>query len=238
MIRTVEVRGSDYLGAGAVSPMTVLVLPKVLAGKRAWAPADLDAPHSWTYTGDVARTLVAVGSNASAWGRAWHVPTGPPQSFHEVAARAAELAGVAAPRLSAMPYPVAAQCANEAFRDRVRSGRPDRGADDADVGAGEHCVEGGGEVAVSVADQEPKLFGAIAEVHEQVAGLLGDPVPGGVGARNSVHLMRPADTREAARRVGRAAGRCGSRLLRAGAVVVGERPGRECGVAGDRCSGR
>jgi len=105
-IRTAEVRGSDYLGAGAVSPMTVLVLPKVLVGKRASVPADLDAPHSWTYTGDVARTLVAVASEQSSWGRAWHVPTGPPRSFREVAARAAELAGLPGPLLSAMPYPV------------------------------------------------------------------------------------------------------------------------------------
>ena len=105
-IRTAEVRGSDYLGAGAVSPMTVLVLPKVLVGKRASVPADLDAPHSWTYTGDVARTLVAVASDESSWGRAWHVPTGPPRSFGEVAARATELAGLPGPLLSAMPYPV------------------------------------------------------------------------------------------------------------------------------------
>jgi len=105
-IRTAEVRGSDYLGAGAVTPMTLLVLPNVLAGKRAWAPADIEAPHSWTYTGDVARTLLAVAADAGSWGRAWHVPTGPPKSFREVATRAAELAGVPAPRLSAMPYPV------------------------------------------------------------------------------------------------------------------------------------
>jgi len=105
-MRTAEVRGSDYLGAGAVSPMTVLVLPKVLVGKRASVPADLDAPHSWTYTGDVARTLVAVASEQSSWGRAWHVPTGPPRSFREVAARATELAGLPGPLLSAMPYPV------------------------------------------------------------------------------------------------------------------------------------
>ena len=105
-IRTAEVRGSDYLGAGAVTPMTLLVLPNVLAGKRAWAPADIEAPHSWTYTGDVARTLLAVAADAGAWGRAWHVPTGPPKSFREVAIRAAELAGVPPPRLSAMPYPV------------------------------------------------------------------------------------------------------------------------------------
>lgn len=105
-IRTAEVRGSDYLGARAVTPLTLLVLPKVVAGKRASAPADLDAPHSWTYTGDVARTLLAVAEDADSWGRAWHVPTGPPKSFREVAIRAAELAGAPAPRLSAMPYPV------------------------------------------------------------------------------------------------------------------------------------
>ena len=86
-----QVRSSDYLGAGAVTPLTLLS-PKVLAGKRALAPADLDAPHSWTYTGDVARTLLAVAADAGSWGRAWHVPTGPPKSFREVATRAAELA--------------------------------------------------------------------------------------------------------------------------------------------------
>ena len=105
-IRTAEVRGSDYVGAGAVTPMTLLVLPRVIAGKRAWAPADLDAPHSWTYVGDVARTLLAVAADEGSWGRAWHVPSGPPKSFREVTTRAAELAGVPAPRLSAMPYPV------------------------------------------------------------------------------------------------------------------------------------
>ena len=75
----------------------------------------------------------------------------------------------------------AAQRADEAFGDRVGPRRPDWGADDADVGAGEHGVEGGGELAVPVADQEPELLGAVAEVHEQVAGLLGDPGAGGVG---------------------------------------------------------
>jgi hypothetical protein len=43
---------------------------------------------------------------------------------------------------------------------------PYRGADDADVGAGEDGVEGGGELAVPVADQEPKPVGAVAEIHE------------------------------------------------------------------------
>jgi hypothetical protein len=75
----------------------------------------------------------------------------------------------------------AAQGADEAFRDGVGSRCSNWGADDADVGAGEHGVEGGGELAVSVADQKPKPAGLVAEIDEEVAGLLGDPVPGGVG---------------------------------------------------------
>src|SRR5919107_2312817 len=61
---------------------------------------------------------------------------------------------------------------DEAFRDRVRPGCPDRGADDPDIGAGEHSVERGGALAVPVTDQEPEPVGAIAEVDDQVACLL------------------------------------------------------------------
>jgi hypothetical protein len=45
----------------------------------------------------------------------------------------------------------------------------------------EDRVERGGEFAVPVADQEPEPVRAIAEVHQQVAGLLRDPGAGGVG---------------------------------------------------------
>jgi nucleoside-diphosphate-sugar epimerase len=102
-IHTAEVRGSDYLGAGAVSPFNVMVLPKVLAGKRGSMPADLDVPHSWTHVGDVARTLVAVAADESAWGRAWHVPTAAPMSVRQLATRAAELAGAPAAQVASMP---------------------------------------------------------------------------------------------------------------------------------------
>ncbi|MET9271239.1 NAD-dependent epimerase/dehydratase family protein [Kribbella sp. NPDC003557] len=102
-IRTAEVRGSDYLGAGAVSPFSVTVLPKVIAGKRGTMPGDLDAPHSWTYVGDVARLLIAVTGDESAWGRAWHVPTAAPLSVRELASRAAELAGAPAAKVAPMP---------------------------------------------------------------------------------------------------------------------------------------
>jgi nucleoside-diphosphate-sugar epimerase len=102
-IRTAEVRGSDYLGADAVSPFSVTVLPKVIAGKRGMMPGDLDVPHSWTYVGDVARLLIAVADDESAWGRAWHVPTPEPLSVRELATRAAELAGAPSAKVASMP---------------------------------------------------------------------------------------------------------------------------------------
>ena len=74
-----------------------------------------------------------------------------------------------------------AQCPDEPFRDRVRSRCTDRGSDDLDVVGSEHGVEGRGELAVSVADQESEPVGAVAEFPEQVAGLLGDPSSGWVG---------------------------------------------------------
>jgi hypothetical protein len=73
------------------------------------------------------------------------------------------------------------QRADPALGDGVRAWCPNWGADDGDVGAGEHGVESGGELGISVADQEPELLGAVAEVHQQVAGLLGDPGAGGMG---------------------------------------------------------
>ena len=85
-----------------------------------------------------------------------------------------------------------AQGADEAFRDRVRPRCPDRGADDPHVSTDEDGVERGGELAVPVADQEPEPVGAFAEVHEQVAGLLGDPGAGGVGGDpGEVHVASP-----------------------------------------------
>jgi hypothetical protein len=48
-------------------------------------------------------------------------------------------------------------------------------------GPGEPGVDGGVKPAVPVADQVSEPVGAVAEVHEQVAGLLSDPGAGGVG---------------------------------------------------------
>ncbi len=101
-IRTAEARGSDYLGAGAQSMFTVLVAKRVLAGKTATVPADLDAPHSFTVVADMAATLVALGADERAWGRAWHVPTNPAISIRALAGELADIAGQPAPKLRRM----------------------------------------------------------------------------------------------------------------------------------------
>jgi hypothetical protein len=83
---------------------------------------------------------------------------------------------------------LAPQCSREPLRKGIRSRRPDRRLDDPRAVAGEHVVEDGRELAVAVADEELELAGAFAEVHEQVAGLLGGPCPGGVrGDTQDVH---------------------------------------------------
>ncbi|MGV1037286.1 MAG: NAD-dependent epimerase/dehydratase family protein [Candidatus Nanopelagicales bacterium] len=77
-IRATEARGSDYVGAGAQSHLGDRVVPRLLAGKGVRVVGSPDQPHSWTYTRDMARTLVQIGATEQAWGRAWHVPTNPP----------------------------------------------------------------------------------------------------------------------------------------------------------------
>ena len=77
---------------------------------------------------------------------------------------------------------LAAASPGPAFGDRVHPGRPHVGEHGPDPGAGEDGVERGGEVWAGVADHELELMRLAAEVHDQVACLLGGPFPGRVQA--------------------------------------------------------
>ncbi|MBO3740032.1 NAD-dependent epimerase/dehydratase family protein [Actinoplanes flavus] len=92
-VRTVEARGSDYLGAGAAGIFSAVLLPAMRAGRTAWAPADVDVPHTFTYTGDMARTLVELAADERAWGKAWHVPSPAAITIRELADRYAVMTG-------------------------------------------------------------------------------------------------------------------------------------------------
>lgn len=97
--RVTEVRAGAFLGAGPVGAYALFVLGPVLAGEVASYPGDLDVPHSWNYTEDIARTLVAASREDRAWGRAWHVPVTSSLSVRALTGRLAELAGAPAPEL-------------------------------------------------------------------------------------------------------------------------------------------
>jgi len=99
-VRATEARGADYVGPGSESHLGDRVLPKVLAGKKASVMASLDSRHTWTYTEDMAMTLVAIGADERAWGRAWHVPSALEMSQREAITELARMAGAPEPRLA------------------------------------------------------------------------------------------------------------------------------------------
>ena len=78
-------------------------MAKLLAGRRISVLGDPDVPHSWTYVPDVGRTLAVLAHDERAWGRAWHVPSSPAVSQRELATEFCDLAGLPAPRVSAVP---------------------------------------------------------------------------------------------------------------------------------------
>jgi hypothetical protein len=62
---------------------------------------------------------------------------------------------------------------HEPFGETVRPRTTRRNPDHTDAHIGEDRIEGCGELAGPVSDQDPELGDAIAKIHHQVAGLLG-----------------------------------------------------------------
>jgi nucleoside-diphosphate-sugar epimerase len=100
-IRAFEVRGSDYLGGNSLLGM--LITPALRKGRRAYVPAALDVPHTWTDTRVVAKLLAQGVDDERAWGRPWHVPSAPATTLRELATIAARQLGVQ-PKLTSLPY--------------------------------------------------------------------------------------------------------------------------------------
>lgn len=105
--RITEARASDFFGPGVVETSFFgRNVGRLLAGKKTWVLGDPDAPHSATYVPDVGRTLATLGTDERAWGRAWHVPTGPALTQRQLATRFCEIAGAPAPSVGALPQAV------------------------------------------------------------------------------------------------------------------------------------
>jgi nucleoside-diphosphate-sugar epimerase len=104
-IRAVEVRASDFFGPGVTDGghLADRVVPPLLRGRTIRVLGDPDTPHSWTYLPDTARALVRVAEAEDAWGRPWHVPTGPPQSIRAMVGKLAAQAGIPAVKVRQLP---------------------------------------------------------------------------------------------------------------------------------------
>ena len=106
-IRTVEVRGSDYVGTGVGDNGHVTrQIPGALQGKRSMVIGRKDQPHTFTDVLDTARLLVAAAGDEPALGRTWHVPSNPARTQEEAINDV--LASVGKPQVlvSAIPGPI------------------------------------------------------------------------------------------------------------------------------------
>ena len=102
-VRATEVRGSDFVGPGAVSALGERIVRRIRQGKSVSVLGRADLPHTWSYTEDVARMLVVAGSDPQAWGHPWHVPSNEPRSQRHVIEDFAAAAGSGPVRVSAIP---------------------------------------------------------------------------------------------------------------------------------------
>jgi nucleoside-diphosphate-sugar epimerase len=107
-IRAVEVRASDFVGPGAESALGERTLQRVRQGKSVPVLGNADRLHTWSYTGDVARMLIVAGTDARAWGRAWHVPSDAPRTQRQAIEDLAKAAGVGPARIGTIPPAVLA----------------------------------------------------------------------------------------------------------------------------------
>ena len=104
-VRVTEARAADFVGPQVPADHSHLMrqLPALRAGRRAWVVGDPDVPRGWSYMPDVAATLAVLGSDESALGRAWHVPS-TTRSQREALTDLAAALGKPAPKVSGTPW--------------------------------------------------------------------------------------------------------------------------------------
>lgn len=87
-------RASDFYGPGVTSSILgERVFRPVLDGGTVWFPGDPDAPHTYTYIQDFARTLVILGTSEAALGEVWHVPSPETLTTRQLVTLAGDVAG-------------------------------------------------------------------------------------------------------------------------------------------------
>lgn len=99
-----EVRASDFISPRHST--LEFALAAMRAKRTVWLPGGIDQPHTFTYTGDVARALITLGRDERAWGRAWHVPSPEAMTMRELVRHTARVGGFGEPTVRSIPGPV------------------------------------------------------------------------------------------------------------------------------------
>ncbi len=95
-LKAMIARSADFYGPNAANGLpNVLVFEPLSRNHRASCLASDSMPHSYTYTADAARGLLALAADESAWNQTWHLPTSPnPPTGKEFIASVAKEFGV------------------------------------------------------------------------------------------------------------------------------------------------
>ncbi len=86
-VRGVIGRSADFYGPLAVySPFYISILQRMLEGKAPQSISKPAIPHTYAYSGDNGRALVALALDESTYGQVWHLPVGKPVTVEEITA--------------------------------------------------------------------------------------------------------------------------------------------------------
>jgi nucleoside-diphosphate-sugar epimerase len=101
---TVSVAASDFYGPHVkMSHAGERMVPTILAGKTMRVIGSLDQPHSFTYVPDLAAAMIKAATDRQLWNTFLHAPTAPAVTQRQLIEAYATAAGVAAPKMSAIP---------------------------------------------------------------------------------------------------------------------------------------
>ncbi|WP_026555580.1 NAD-dependent epimerase/dehydratase family protein [Arthrobacter sp. 35W] len=101
---TISVVASDFFGPQVLNAHAgERMVPAVLAGKRISVVASTSTPHSFTYISDLAAAMIKAAAMPELWNSVLHAPTGPAVTQAQLAGAFATAAGVAPPKIGAIP---------------------------------------------------------------------------------------------------------------------------------------
>ena len=88
-VQALLVRSADFYGPGAdLSLLASILFARLRAGKAPQWVGKPDAVHTFTFTPDIGRALIALGASPAAFGQTWHVPTAREMGNEAVTGRA------------------------------------------------------------------------------------------------------------------------------------------------------